>query len=431
MNNTVEIKEERKPMRTAIKLVVVAIILVLLVFLSIGIVRIVPKALNSLASASLSIGGVFSGDKASSTNTAANANNSASGTSGSNTGVNSNGSGGFSIRDLTNPHSSSTPNWIPAPAGTNTSGTVASSNSNSSSNSYSNSSSNSNTSTGSYSGSYGMTTNDNGQASNPNYRTIGPSDIAVTILSKGVISKSTGQFVPTNNFTTDDMVVVKFKMENRGLYATGPWTARVDMPSNDAADKVRMLGPVGSLYAGGAVTGEARFNHPLAGNQVFTMTVDSTNTTQDVDRNDNIATAPIYTTGNNIGGNGGTYNPGTAGDLQLTILQTGTVNAYGQFVPNNSPRIGEKVAVRFQVTNVGGTAIPAWAWRADLSGSTYNTYTASEAGLAPGASARIIVGFDTFNYGVSTLTITADSNNMIFEPNEANNTSAVTLNVNY
>lgn len=402
MNNSIEINEEKKPMRTAIKLVIVVIILIFLVFLSIGIVKIVPKALNSLATASLSIGNVFSGDNASSTDTGTD----------TVTPVATSSSGGFSIRDLTNPYSTSTPNWVPTPASTTTS---------------TGPNTPSNWSTGSNSGSNYPTLNESGQASNPNYRAIGPSDLAVVIISKGVISKTTGQFVPTNNFTTDDMVVVKFKIENRGLYATGPWSARVDMPSNNVADKVRTLGPINSLYAGSAITGEARFDNPMAGNQAVTITVDTNNTTQDQDRSNNLITVPIFASGTNIGG----YNPGTSGDLQLTILQTGTVNAYGQFIANSYPRIGEKVAVRFQVTNVGGMTVPAWAWRADLSGSTYNTYTTAEAALAPGASTRIIVGFDTFNYGVSTLTITADSNNQIYELNESNNTSAVTVNVSY
>lgn len=423
MENTVEIKEEKKPMRAALKIVIVAVILIFLVFLSIGIVRIVPKALNSLASASLSIGNVFSGDDASSTPDAAGSANGGNGGTSAATTTNANGnnSGGFSIRDLTNPNSSSTPNWVPTPGSNTGSANGSNSGSNASGN---------NSNTGSHTGT--VTNNESGQASNPNYRTVGRSDIAVTILSKGIISKANGQFVATNTFDANDIVVVKFKVENRGLYATGPWSARVDMPSNNAADRVRTLGPVSSLYAGSAITGEARFDNPTVGNQNVTIAVDTAGATQDTDRSNNVATAPIYTTGVNTGGTGtGTYNPGTTGDLQTTILQTGTVNAYGQFVANAYPRIGEKVAVRFQVTNVGGTTIPAWTWRADLSGTTYNTYSSSEAALAPGQSARIIVGFDTFNYGASTLTITADSSNQIYESNESNNTAAITLNVNY
>ncbi len=433
MNSTADTKEEKKPLRTAIKLVIVAIILIFLVFLSVGIVKVVPKALNSLASASLSIGNVFSGNASSTpgtdTNTDANASNAAQVAT-----TTHNGRGGFSIRDLTNPSASSTQNWVPAPAGTNTSprpnsastgGPNNPSNWNGGSNSSSNSSSNTS------SGSHTSTSNDNGQASNPNYRTVGPSDIAVEIISKGIISKTTGQFIPTNTFSTDDMVVVKFKVENRGLYATGPWTARVDMPSNDASDRVRTLGPVNSLFAGSAITGEARFDHPVAGNQVVTIAVDTASATNDQNRSNNTATSQIYSAGTNYGNGNGSYNSGTSGDLQTTILQTGTVDMFGQFVANSYPRVGQKIAVRFQVTNVGGTTVPVWAWRADLGGSTYNTYSAQESGLAPGASTRIIVGFDTVNYGASTITITADSNNQIYEPNESNNASSVTVNTNW
>ncbi len=409
MNATVEVKEEKKPVRTAIKLAIVGVILIFLVFLSIGIVKVVPKALNSLATASLSIGSVFGGGTASSTS---NATATPSGTAGST----ATSTGGFSIRDLTNPHASSTQNWVPAPAGPRHDDDGANHPSRPST-----------PSTGTHTGT--RPTDESGQASNPNYRTTGPSDIAVTVLSKGIISKATGQFVATNNFTTDDMVVIKFKIENRGIYATGPWSARVDMPSSDAADKVRTLGPIGSLYAGNAITGEARFDHPLAGNQNVVIAVDTASATQDTNRASNVVTAPIYVTGSQW--NGGSYNPGTAADLQLTILQTGTVDMFGQFTANSYPRIGQKAAARFQVTNVGGATAPAWSWRADLSGSTYNTYSTTEAALAPGQSTRIIVGFDTFNYGASTLTITADSSNQVYEANESNNTGSVTINMNW
>jgi hypothetical protein len=269
---------------------------------------------------------------------------------------------------------------------------------------------------------------------------VGPSDIAVEITSKGIIDRTTGQYIPTNSFTTSDMVVVKFKIENRGQYATGVWAARVEMPSQNSVDQVRTLGPINSLPAGSAITGEARFDRPTAGTPSVVITVDTSNATQDTNRSNNTISVPISVSGYNSGTN---TNPGSGSslsDLQVRIISTGIVNDYGQYSANISPRFGQKAAVQFEVTNIGGVPTGSWTWRADISGASNNTYNSpAELSLAPGASTRLIVGFPigTYNqypyYGNSTLsyTLLVDSANTIYELSEANNTAYTSQTISY
>ena len=197
-------KEEKKTNYTVLRVAVIAVVLVLLVFVSIGIVKFVPKALNSLANASLSIGSLFT----SGTSTDATID---TGTTPVNTSITTS-TGGFSIRDLTNPNQNN--NTISGnTSGIGDSSNAGQNNSNSNTNTSNNVNTNSNTNTAV-------------RPSSNTSRTVGASDISVEILSKGIIDRTTGAFIPSNSFTASDAVVVKFKIENRGPYATGPWSAR-------------------------------------------------------------------------------------------------------------------------------------------------------------------------------------------------------------
>ncbi len=459
-NNTAA---EKKPNYTVLRVIVIGAILVLLVFLSIGIVRIVPKALNSLANASLSIGTLLDTQSTSTPSTGGQPNASST--------------GGFSIRELTDRNLETPNNYVPA-SSTLPSGYGGTGTNNGTISGNTSGVGNSNNAGNNYGSNYGTTGNTSGsntgaQSGNTSH-TVGASDISVTILSRGIINRQTGAYVETNNFTTSDLAVVKFKIENRGTHATGIWSARVDMPSNNINDRVRSLNGNRSLPAGSAVTGEARFDNPTAGTPSVVITVDTTNTTNDTNRGNNIAILPISVSGSNTNGTGsGVYNPGTQADLLVRTLSTGTVNQYGQYVPNVSPRYGEKAAVQFEVSNIGGQTTNAWAWRTDVSGAITNTYYAPvESGLAPGNSTRLIVGFDvntypgygnvygnnncqvgpydiytgawigyqncgnTYNpYGTGNgsyamyFTISIDTGNAVYESNESNNTVSATVNI--
>lgn len=423
--------ETSNGLKTVLRIVVIGLILILLVFLSIGIVRIVPKTLNSLANASLSIGNLFSN----STSTTSTSNISSDSNSSPTTSVTiaTSTNGGFSIRELTT-NSTTTSHTISG----NTSGVGTSQNAGQNTDATTDTHTSNTTNTSSHTNT--STTGQSASTQVSTARTVGPSDIAVEITSKGIIDRTTGQYIPTNTFSTSDMVVVKFKIENRGQYATGVWAARVDMPSQNTSDQVRTLGPVNSLPAGSAITGEARFDRPTAGTPSVVITVDTSNATQDSNRSNNTISVPISVSGYNSGTN---TNPGSGSslsDLQVRIISTGIVNDYGQYSANISPRFGQKAAVQFEVTNIGGVSTGSWTWRADISGASNNTYNSpAEFSLAPGASTRLIVGFPigTYSqypyYGNSTLsyTLLVDSANAIYELSEANNTAYTSQTISY
>ncbi len=472
---------QNSKVKTLLRVVVIVIIIIILILLSIGIVRVVPKILNSIANASLSMGSLL--DTRSSTTTTQTGTNGTTNSTTTVTGtVATSTTGGFSIRDLTNLPTQGGNNYVP-PAGGPSSNTSTNTNTNT------NTGAGNSVSTTTVSNTTNTGTSNNSNTGNNSASTIGASDIAVEITSKGIIDKNTGRFVATNTFTSSDMIVVKFKIENRGQFATGIWSARVDMPSTNANDKVKLLNNNKSIPAGVAITGEARFNNGVAGSPNFSVAVDTGNSTQDTNRGNNTVSIPLNIS--NIGGNtNNTGNTGTnypsyygAADLQIRIISTGMVNQYGQYIANSFARYGEKAAVQFEVSNLGGTATGNWAWRADITGAAVNTYySPTEASLAPGAATNFIVGFDTnnlanynngYNYGYTNqcnsgpydiytgqyigyrydcntnsngynygytgsnssgamnFNIYLDTNNSVYEANENNNSASASVNVGY
>mgnify|MGYP003417982028 CR=1 FL=1 len=438
-------------MKTLLRVIVIGAILLILVFLSIGIVKIVPKALSSLASATVSIGSIFDGgENATSTNNGTNGTVipngngfivvSSSTQNGTNNGTStgnspwSTGKATTSLLDLITPKFGTYPsnNYVPTPAGKPTNKEILE---------------DEKRALAEKSGSNGAYTN----TSNSSRACVAGEqpDLAISILSRGIISKTTGQYIETNNFTTSDTVSLKFKIENRGLCNTGSWNFKAEMPSNNATDQLRTVSNAGAIPAGRAVTGQANFDSPRSGssNVVFTVT---DNSGRDGNTSNNVATSALVVTNNGTGGNGNNggviQNGDGRADLSVRILQTGILSYNNQFVPASTVngttgafggnfRTNDRVAVQFEITNQGRSASGMWNFRAELTGNGYPAKSYNnpqyEASIPAGGRAVYTIAFDNIQIGSNTITIFLDHLNQVNEFNEGNNIGSVGFNVNY
>ncbi len=421
-------------MKTFLRILIIGAILLILVFLSIGIVRVVPKALSSLASATVSIGSIFGGNGTSTSSSYTSTTNSTSTT----------GTGGFIIIGNSTSSAATTTNtnantgvnsygpnnYVPHPGGTST-GTT---------------------------GSNGTT--GTGASSNPAYSyagtgttactAAGAPDIAVTILSRGVVN-SAGQYVETNTFTTNDMVAVKFKVENRGTCATGVWSLNVQMPAQNSADQVRNLTGNAALPAGAAVTGVANFTSPRLGASTITLVVTDSSGRDTTTANNTASASLSVIAGTNInnGGNGtggGYISNGVNGnfpvygdgrpDLNVRVIQVGTLDYNNNFTPVSSQnfRVGTRIAVKFQVVNQGLSQSGPWSFRAEVNDANQpRVYQdpQTENSIPAGGSSIYTVSFDNLGFGAHTMNLYADNLNQVNEYNEGNNSYGVNFYVNY
>jgi hypothetical protein len=372
------------PKRNFFRVVIIGAIILILIFLSIGIVKIVPKVVSSLASATVSITSLFSG----------NASTTPATTTGS----------GFVIVDNKTATATTTPvtdtkkptPTKPAPTYTNTN-------------------------------------------PNPTYypSNNGTPDLAVTIVSRGIINPANGNYVETNNFTTSDTVVIKFRIQNVGTAPTGIFNLSVSMPASNAADQLRQITNAASIPSGGSIDAQAVFTNPKIGTGLtVAITVDPSSLTRDANRANNVAAVGLNVsqgtnyTGGNTGNN--TYNGQP--DFIVQIMQVGTLNAYNQFVPTTSIPANGRVAVQFRVINQGNNAniTNPWFFRAEMtdSGNPNKIYNSEvQAGLVGGQVVTYTLGFDNLRYGSNSITIYIDSQNGIYEGNENNNIASVGFNV--
>lgn len=437
-------------MKTLLRVIVIGAILLILVFLSIGIVKVVPRALSSLASATVSIGSIFNGgENATSTNAGANGNS--NGTvipngngfivvsSSTQDGTSSNsGKATTSLLDLITPKFGSYPtnNYVPTPAGQPTNKEILEAEKKAlqaKNNSSTNTSTSNNTTGVSYTSNTSRVCVAGEQP-----------DLAVSILSRGIINKSTGQYIETNNFTTSDTVSIKFKVENRGLCNTGSWSFKAEMPSSNTTDQLRTVSNAGSIPAGRAVTGQANFDSPRAGssNVVFTV-VDTSG--RDSNTSNNVVTSALQVANTGTSGNGGVITVGDGrADLSVRILQTGILSSNNQFIPASTVngtngafggnfRTGDRVAVQFEITNQGRSASGMWNFRAELTDFPVKSYENPqyEASIPAGGRAVYTIAFDNIRIGSNTITIFLDHLNQVNEFNEGNNIGSVGFNVNF
>ncbi len=144
----------------------------------------------------------------------------------------------------------------------------------------------------------------------------------------------------------------------------------------------------------------------------------------------------------------GNTNTGSGADIQVRVLEFGTIDPYtNQFYSSGNlacsqtfpqsdctsgayVRLGQRVAVRFQLYNAGGSATGQFYYRAELgsTASSNRTY-GPESSLQPGATNSYTLGLDTVTIGANTLTIYADSQSSVSETNESNNVVRINFQV--
>ena len=372
------------PMRTFLRVAVVGGIIALLVILSIGIVKIVPRVVSSLASATVSITSLFNSDATSTAPTQ---------------------TGGFVVVDKNTP-----------PANTSTSSISTSGSKPSTSNT-------------------GTSYQNNNTQNNTSYVNGNP-DLAINIVSKGVINPSNGSYIETNNITSSDTVVVKFKIENRGSAPSGNFNITVVMPAGSVADRLRQLTNVGSIPVGAAVEAQVVFTNPQIGtNLPVTITADPSSLTRDSNRTNNSQSVNLNVTQGNgpivTGGNNTTYGQP---DIAVQISQVGILDQFNRFVPTTNIPANGRVAVQFKIINQGTNTnmTNGWFFRSEMTDypNANKLYQSDfQAGLVGGQSVTYTLGFDNLRVGNNSITIHTDSQNNINETNENNNIGTINFNV--
>jgi hypothetical protein len=128
------------------------------------------------------------------------------------------------------------------------------------------------------------------------------------------------------------------------------------------------------------------------------------------------------------------YKPSPA-DLIVSITKIGVIDANtNKFRETSNIGPNDRLAVQFQVTNIGGSATGMWKFRAQLPTNNiheqiYNS--AYQSSIPAGKTSYFTIGFYNAKSGSNQISIDIDSTNQVSESNENNNRVTRTLYTNF
>ena len=244
-----------------------------------------------------------------------------------------------------------------------------------------------------------------------------------------IITKDSGTFVnnifvPKTNFQTYESPVIRFDIGNDGNTPTGAWKFNAALPTNPGEIFSSPTQP--SLAPGEIIEYTLTLaNLASSGNNIVSINVDAGQSVNELSETNNIAIMTLTREGIPVVQN-------TKVDLTGGILATGFVDRVtGLFYPLNQVPQSARAAIQFEIQNIGGVPSGNFIFTANFPTNTNSYYTSPiQPSLAPGEKRQFTIGFDyPRSTGSNTITINIDPNNNINEISKNNNTIIGSVNI--
>lgn len=256
----------------------------------------------------------------------------------------------------------------------------------------------------------------------------GSADLRVTLSKIG--RTVNGAYVDSTSFAENDRVTVRFNVANVGSARSGAWTLRADLPTKTIGDKVYTSNAQPSLNPGDSYEMTISFDTFDPNGRNIAITINA----NDANQSNNVLNIPVTSNGSypNNNNNNNYNNTGSRSDLVIRIIDVGIMNSNNQFYYSNFLTRNDKVAVKFEIQNIGSQNTGNFRFNANLPTQTADVYQSNtENSLAPGETRQYTIGFNNAITGNSTVSFRVDSDNNVSENDENNNYASRTINVNY
>lgn len=257
---------------------------------------------------------------------------------------------------------------------------------------------------------------------------VGKNDLAITLVEAKAIKSGTTNITTLTNVGPYDKVYLRFQVANNGQNQTGTWRIIANLPTTIQSDQNYI----------------SKLQPSLSPSQTFEMTLifDAFDTTKreivikaentdDTNTSNNTLRIPISGNGSTSGGN---YTPtsGSRADLVTRILDIGIIDdRTNRFISTSNLDVNDIVAVRFEVSNTG--TVSSGNYDIKLTVPTEDDdiqYFNNRASLLPGQSTAFTVAIENPEEGSGRIEIEADYNNDVRENSESNNDVSRTLRIN-
>ena len=231
--------------------------------------------------------------------------------------------------------------------------------------------------------------------------TSGPADLVVNLIATGVLNNS-NQFITGRTAQVGEKVGIRFEIVNRGSKNTGTWNWGATLPVPPPQNIYSGWNQV-SLAPGDGIEFTLGYQRTNPEQNQIIIVVDPSKVVIQNNRENDAQVVRIPAVGGNSGQVIQSYPSyptyGNNPDLSVQVLAFGTLDSSGTtLTPQTQVYAGQRVGVRFEVTNIGTVNTIPWNFRATISGVVSSSYVSSlEPALAPGQHTTFIVGFDIPN----------------------------------
>lgn len=253
----------------------------------------------------------------------------------------------------------------------------------------------------------------------------GKPDLSIQVLETSVLGINGSKYLPINQAEYGDSVIVKFRISNIGTSPSSLWTLNASLPAESVSDRNFKSNYEPSLKPGASYDMNIVFNG-FNGNVSNAITINVLSTNETTTSN-NTVKIPVPSSSND--NNNTNYNSSERADLKLNILDTGIVDHNNRYRQTDSLDKSDTIGVRFEITNIGGRDSGSFEIDADLPTSNNDNYNRNIGSIRPGETKEFIIGFDNPDTGRNDINIEIDSDNDVSESNENNNDDSVRIDV--
>lgn len=256
----------------------------------------------------------------------------------------------------------------------------------------------------------------------PQNTNAGIADLSISAVSIGGVS-SNGSY-KANSVDANDKVLFKFRVSNIGSGRSGTWQLRGTLPTKIASEQVYYSPTQPQIAAGDSYELSMSFDSYDPSIRSITLVISG----GDNNTSNNTMTLAVPYTGTT---NGGGSQTGSRADLSTRITDVGIMDNNDRFYSASSLNEDDKIAVKFEIENLGGTSTGSWRFKIDMPTDDDNVfYSGTQSSLAPGQKVQFTFGFDNPDVGTNEISIEADYDDDINENNENNNDDSISIRVN-
>lgn len=252
---------------------------------------------------------------------------------------------------------------------------------------------------------------------------VGATDLSITLIQANAIRPGSLTVQNLSNVSPTDKVYIRFKIANNGVNKSDSWKLSTELPTLTQSDRFFTSKYQPSLAPGQSAEMTMMFDNFDSTKNSIKLVLDNP---RETNSSNNTLIIPI--SGNR---SDNVSTSGTRADLITTITDIGIIDGYNNFISTSNIDTGDRVAVKFEVANIGTENSGYYDIKINFPTDDEDTrYFESRSPLRAGSKSYFTVVFENPEEGRQDIEIEVDSGNDVRENSESNNDTSRSIRIN-